>query len=92
MNWRSKKLKESAADERCVACAADDGTIVWAHSNEQGHGKGMGIKAHDLFGAYLCQRCHSNYDTGFSNREHKRTWFREQWERSMIIACQKGYL
>ena len=23
---------------------------------------------------------------------HRLAWFREQWEKSMIIACEKGYL
>jgi len=89
LNWRSKKLTQSAKHESCVACGADDGTVVWAHSNEQRHGKGMGIKAHDLFGAYLCHRCHSYYD---SNPMDSYTWLRDMWERSMIRACMKGYL
>ena len=94
MNWRSKKLCQSAKDEACVSCGAADGTIVWAHSNEQLHGKGMGIKAHDLFGAYLCHRCHAMYDrkmelVGWSDQKE---WFRAQWEKSMIVACSKGYL
>jgi hypothetical protein len=98
MNWRSKKLTQSAKHESCVACGADDGTIVWAHSNEQAHGKGMGIKAHDLFGAYLCNRCHTQYDQAqpmFAYPGHqvtRREWFRGMWERSMIRACEKGYL
>ena len=89
-NWRSKKLTQSAKHESCVSCGADDSTIVWAHSNEQRHGKGMGIKAHDLFGAYLCHKCHTAYDQG--KVLHRLAWFREQWEKSMIIACEKGYL
>jgi hypothetical protein len=97
MNWRSKKLTQSAKHESCVACGADDGTIVYAHSNEQKHGKGMGIKAHDLFGAYLCQNCHDGYDGRTDmfilySQQDKRDWFREMWERSMIRACNKGYL
>jgi hypothetical protein len=99
MNWRSKKLTQSAKHESCVSCGADDGTIVWAHSNEQKHGKGMGIKAHDLFGAYLCVRCHEKLDrhqfTEFPQYEPgdtEHTWFREMWERSMIRACNKGYI
>lgn len=103
-NWRSKKLRESAKHESCVACGADDSTIVWAHSNSQKHGKGMGIKAHDLFGAYLCHKCHSAYDSnekiikikcGEPEGEiylDKDTWFHSVWERSMILACEKGYL
>lgn len=120
MNWRSKKLTQSAKHESCVACGANDGTIVWAHSNSQKHGKGMGIKAHDLFGAYLCHRCHKLYDEydiaeasligkkndiyAFSDKWHasdgtsgyhyknRTEWFHEQWEKSMIRACEKGYL
>ena len=94
MNWRSKKLTQSARNESCVSCGSDDGTIVWAHSNEQLHGKGMGIKSHDLFGAYLCHKCHERYDhiKGFEYKGARLDWFREQWEKSMIIACKKGYL
>lgn len=94
--YRNKKLRESAKHESCVSCGADDGTIIWAHSNEGKHGKGMGIKAHDLFGAYLCHKCHAMYDGQkfglMENKNHAQTWFREQWEKSMIIACNKGYL
>jgi hypothetical protein len=103
-NYRNKKLTQSAKHEACVSCHSDDGTIVWAHSNSQFHGKGLGLKAHDLFGAYLCHRCHSSYDghTNWSNNlgelnllsnaELKQAWFKLQWEKSMIIACRKGYL
>lgn len=94
-NYRNKKLKQSAKHESCVSCGADDGTIVWAHSNSQKHGKGMGIKAHDLFGCYLCHKCHLIYDIGHPSgyqTDKKLDWFLEMWERSMIIACEKGYL
>ena len=100
MNYRNKKLTQSAKHEACVSCGADDGTVVWAHSNRQKHGKGMGIKAHDLFGAYLCHACHLSYDSGkepercnwYSENRSLITWFNCMWERSMLIACKKGYL
>ena len=97
-NWRSKKLTQSAKHESCVSCGADDGTIVWAHSNMLRHGKGTGIKAHDLFGAYLCHECHRTYDqysmpkNGYTEANNLADWFREQWEKSMIRACEKGYI
>lgn len=99
-NYRNKKLTQSAQHEACVSCGANDGTIVWAHSNRQKHGKGMGIKAHDLFGAFLCYLCHLSYDANkvpinamfYSVNEGLVTWFNCMWERSMIIACAKGYL
>jgi len=97
MNYRNKKLTQSAKHESCVSCGANDGTIVWAHSNSQRHGKGMGIKAHDLFGCYLCFKCHSDYDANknilsFMANQERQDWFVRMWERSMIIACEKGYL
>jgi len=92
--YRNAKLKASAKHESCVSCGANDGTIVWAHSNSQRHGKGMGIKAHDLFGAYLCAKCHYLYDEGTwgIGNGNKAQWFDAAWEKSMIIACEKGYL
>jgi hypothetical protein len=103
-NYRNKKLTQSAKHEACVSCGADDGTIVWAHSNSSRHGKGMGIKAHDLFGAYLCHKCHSVFDNGSGEplllllincrfpHPNKERWFFDMWERSMITACEKGYI
>lgn len=91
MNWRSKKLTESARHESCVNCGASE-TVVWAHSNQIVHGKGKGIKAHDLFGAYLCHHCHSELDAGKATKFEKRAMFLEWWELSMIRACEKGYL
>ena len=93
--YRNKRLRDSAKHESCVSCGADDSTIVWAHSNSSKHGKGMGIKAHDLFGCYLCARCHAAFDgqgRGFIIEDEKSKWFMLQWEKSMIIACEKGYL
>jgi hypothetical protein len=97
--YRNKKLTQSAKYEACVSCGANDGTIVWAHSNSQRHGKGTGTKAHDLFGAYLCYECHQKYDFGYAPYKfvdrvytHKNEWFLEMWEKSMIIACEKGYI
>jgi transposase-like protein len=92
MKYRNKKLRESARYESCVACGTNDGTTVFAHSNSQRHGKGMGEKAHDLFGAYLCVRCHREFDEGNKSREEKQSNFLRWWEETMIIACDRGYL
>lgn len=62
MNYRNPRLLKLAAHYPCQYCGADDGTIVAAHSNRQRHGKGMGIKAHDLCIAFLCNSCHDAVD------------------------------
>jgi Putative nuclease YbcO len=61
---RSKAITQSAKGESCALCGRNKGTTVFAHSNMHCHGKGRGLKAHDLFGAYLCYECHTAYDTG----------------------------
>lgn len=82
MNHRSKKLTQLARDEECVNCGAQDGTVVWCHSNLSEHGKGMGIKAHDCMGMFLCSICHHQLDQGFMwSKEEKR-------ERIFKWICQ----
>jgi len=68
------KLRESARDQSCVRCGADDGTIVLAHySGPRRHeyGGGFGIKSHDAVGAHLCADCHRHMDTGSKNKDGK---------------------
>lgn len=95
--YRNKKLTESARNEPCV-CHGREGTTVWAHSNKMRHGKGRGLKAHDLFGAYLCFESHTDFDqmpdAKFFAKYGRNKWdyFIEMWEQSMIVACEKGYI
>lgn len=89
VNYRSKALTNSARGEACVYCGwAGDG-VVWAHSNEGEHGKGMSIKAHDLLGLYLCGPCHAQYDRSGMSREEKRAMFRECYPRTMVRVAEK---
>jgi 5-methylcytosine-specific restriction endonuclease McrA len=62
MNYRNRKILDEARHHECQYCGRDDGTIVAAHSNKLEHGKGMGIKAHDVFIAFLCCECHDIVD------------------------------
>lgn len=64
-------ITKSARGQDCTlkipgGCCGDSSTTVWAHSNEARHGKGLGIKAHDHFGAYACWKCHAIYDRQMS--------------------------
>lgn len=43
-------------------CNGRPETSVWAHSNQAIHGKGKGIKAHDVFGCIACSDCHDAVD------------------------------
>jgi hypothetical protein len=56
-------------------CNYDTSTTVAAHSNQQRHGKGMGIKASDAYVVYACAACHSWLDQGRASKEEKNTAF-----------------
>lgn len=87
MNYRNKALRDSAADEPCVVCG-ETGTTVWAHSNQSSHGKGTGIKAHDLLGLYLCGRHHQYYDTSML-RQEAIAFFAYYYPMTMVRLSQK---
>lgn len=90
MTFRSKKLREAADGESCIACGSHDGTVVLAHRNE---GKGMGLKVPDFWSLDLCARCHSEYDQGKSmTREEKRSWFNAHYPKQVERWFRKGLL
>lgn len=91
-NYRNPKLLKLANGAPCSICGAQDGTTVWAHSNEIRHGKGMGIKAHDWAGALLCGECHDYYDKSRETREQKREFFSEAMERTWAYLWNEGLI
>lgn len=93
MTYRNAKLRESARFESCVECSAEDGTVVWGHSNSQFFGKGMGHKASDAAGFYICSRCHASHDqSGVWTKEEKREREFRWIALSLVRAVEKGVL
>ncbi|WP_150721644.1 nuclease domain-containing protein [Pandoraea capi] len=85
---KDKKMLEACRGERCYLivpgiCLPTAETVVPCHSNEQRHGKGMGVKAHDKYTVPGCAACHAWLDQGRATKEVKfGTWrsaYRE-WE------------
>jgi hypothetical protein len=64
-------------------CGNDDGTIVAAHSNQSRHGKGLGLKAHDCFVAFLCAHCHHWLDQGLAGYYDKCAMFDAAWTATL---------
>ncbi len=89
--FRSKKLLETARDQACVNCGSRHG-VVACHSNLQEHGKGLGIKASDVFTAHLCRACHAALDgrDRFLTKEEKRDFFYRMWARTMLRLFETG--
>lgn len=67
--YRNPKILAHAKGQPCQNCGREDGSTVAAHSNSAEHGKAKGMKAHDLFVAFLCtgngsrQGCHDWLDS-----------------------------
>jgi hypothetical protein len=65
-------------------CNYDKTTVVFAHLNESFAGKGMGQKAHDYAGMYLCSSCHDIYD-----RRHQPS---EQFKQDEYFYLLRAYV
>lgn len=93
--FRSPKLLHLAERApHCMHCKIwNRGQVVACHSNSQRHGKGTGIKAHDLV-AYLCPTCHDLLDrrTGEMPREDRDAMFLEACWQSTLWLLQEGLL
>lgn len=97
MNYRNPQITKSAQGMICTmqvygVCNHDSSTTVWAHSNQIRHGKGKGIKAHDIFGAFACSACHAWYDAGSASREDKQNIFQLAHEKSLLILLRSGVI
>jgi hypothetical protein len=76
-------------------CNHNPETTVWAHGNGSAAGKGLGMKAPDLIGAYACSACHDVYDRRASapagmTRQDVELAFAEGAWRSLRILADKG--
>lgn len=63
------------------------------HSNQQLHGKGKSMKAHDCFIAAGCPSCHREVDQGMRlSREMRIHYFQVAHDRTMLLLWQKGVI
>jgi hypothetical protein len=94
------KIRESANGMPCQIrlpniCNHDPATTVWAHANGSAAGKGIGMKAHDLLGAYSCSACHDVFDRRRPTdmpRYEVELAFHEGHQRSLLILIEKGII
>lgn len=100
-HYTNPKIHKHAEGQVCQCCGADDGTIVAAHCNQQEHGRGAFLQAHDLFLAYLCSKCHYwlDYGKGTSpcglyqdTRQDKKEMFAQAMCKTLLILVRDGVL
>lgn len=64
----------------CGGASASE-TVVPAHSNQAKHGKGMGIKAKDIYTVPACMYCHSYIDQGPAPKAEKFSLWDAAYEK-----------
>lgn len=63
-------------------CRNDRSTTVPCHSNQSVHGKGMGLKAKDVYTVPACFACHYQLDQGhILTRDQKRAIWNDAYAR-----------
>ncbi len=87
-NYRNSHLLRMAQGKPCLlripgVCNGDWSTTVACHSNEQKHGKGRSIKAHDYWAVCGCSSCHHWLDQGPASRDEKRQAFEAAHSRQV---------
>lgn len=92
MTYRNRKLLDAVRDAPCGVCGSESPSDP-AHSNQQRHGKGTGIKAADCFVAAMCHACHMQCDQGkaLSKEERKDMWF-GAFEATLLWLWESGRL
>lgn len=73
-------------------CCGDPATTVAAHANWLEYGKGMGIKAHDIYTAWACFNCHVAMDELMIDRDQAKEYWRRGFERTMLAIVEQGIL
>ncbi len=95
------KITESARGEDCLVryegvCTFDSAKTIWSHCRHGAAGKGRGIKAIDLAGAYACTACDAAYDQmqgakHISRQQLDLDWFMGH-VRSLVRLKEKGLI
>ena len=95
-----QRIRESARGEDCTVripgvCRAHPDYTIWSHAPLGAAGKGRGLKALDLCGAYCCTACDAVIDGqsplpgGYSRAMALNDWFMGHM-RSLVRLRQKG--
>jgi hypothetical protein len=97
--YRNRDLLDLAYQIECTlqlpGCEGGPGEPC--HSNQQRHGKGGALKAHDCFFASGCRSCHRELDQGktMSREEKFEAWLRayertqlKLWELALVMVAR----
>lgn len=97
---KSQAIRNSARGEECTVripgCPGDPALTIWSHNRHGRAGKGRGLKAIDLNGAYACGPwCDAIYDgqrplpPGVTREQVELAWYHGHAE-SLVKVLRKG--
>jgi hypothetical protein len=89
VSYRDDPWMALCSGRACIACGRNDETVVAAHSNQQAHGKGKGIKAESWTCLPLCRACHYAFDHDMERNKVGEFWARH-WAFHMVALCSAG--
>lgn len=95
-------IRNSAKGMQCQIrlvgiCNHNPETVCWCHANGSAAGKGIGMKSHDLLGAYGCSACHDVYDRRRPepmclDRGTIELAFWQGHARSLVLLIERGII
>jgi len=98
MSAITKSSKGEDCQVRYVGvCSHDPAKTIWSHARHGAGGRGKGIKALDIAGAFACTDCDAVYDgqrprpAGMTREQADLDWFMGHL-RSLVILCEKGLI
>lgn len=100
MTYRNRKLLDLA--HRITECQIKlpgvciqysmEGCVP-AHSDQQIHGKGIGIKSNDVYFAASCTACNTALcDSKKFDREQKRHYWQVGFEKTLLILWERKWI
>jgi len=95
-NFRCRRLLDAVYQLPCqfqIPGVCEGGNGEPAHSNQQRHGKGKSLKAHDCFVAAGCRSCHREVDQGMRlSRDERMNYWQSAYEKTMVLLWQRGII
>lgn len=86
-NYRSDAWRRAVASLPCSVCMRE-GQSQAAHVNHLG--KGMGLKAPDVWTFPLCHECHREFDQGRTYTKEQRRELAERWVLQTVHELAKS--
>lgn len=87
--YRSERWRRAVASLPCVVCMKD-GPSQCAHVNHRG--KGLAMKAPDVWTFPMCPECHREFDQGSTRTKQEKRELADEWVLWTVHALAQAGL